>query len=54
MRRIAAAAGVSRSTLYRHFPTRDSLEAALLEDALESVRRAIEDIVGEERPPLAA
>jgi AcrR family transcriptional regulator len=53
MGRVAAGAGVSRSTLYRHFPTRSSLEEALREDWLESARRTIEDIVGEERPPLA-
>jgi AcrR family transcriptional regulator len=53
MRRVAAGAGVSRSTLYRHFPTRDTLEAALREDSLEAARRTAEAVVAEDRPALA-
>jgi AcrR family transcriptional regulator len=53
MLRVATRAGVSRSTLYRHFPTRPSLEEALREDALEAARRTVEDVVAEERTPLA-
>ena len=53
MHRAAAAAGVSRSTLYRHFPSRSSLEDALREDALDALRRTIETAAADERPPLA-
>jgi AcrR family transcriptional regulator len=53
MHTVATEAGVSRSTLYRHFPTRASLEAALRDDALEAARLAIEATVREPRPPLA-
>jgi AcrR family transcriptional regulator len=53
MRRVATRAGVSRSTLYRHFPTRSSLEEALRQDAHETARRTVEEIVSDERPPVA-
>ena len=36
---VAAAAGVGRSTLYRHFPSRQALERALQRNARESVAR---------------
>ena len=52
-RRVAAAVGVSRSTLYRHFPARAALEEALRGDALAAVRRAIDEAATDERPPLA-
>ncbi|MDQ4049510.1 MAG: PAS domain-containing protein, partial [Actinomycetota bacterium] len=53
MQTLASEAGVSRSTLYRHFPTRDSLEDALREDAIAAVERTVAETVSEGRPPLA-
>ena len=43
MAAIAAAADVSRATVYRHFPTREALTDAIRRQALESGEQAIVD-----------
>ena len=43
MAEIAAASGVGRATVYRHFPTRDVLMEALAADALQVLASRIED-----------
>ncbi|MDX6398830.1 MAG: TetR/AcrR family transcriptional regulator, mexCD-oprJ operon repressor [Gaiellaceae bacterium] len=40
---IAAAAGVGRATLYRHYPTREALLAALAAQALDELAERIAD-----------
>ncbi|MBB4661894.1 TetR/AcrR family transcriptional regulator [Conexibacter arvalis] len=42
MSEIAAAAGLGRATLYRHFPTREALIAGMREEAYDGVAAVIE------------
>jgi serine phosphatase RsbU (regulator of sigma subunit)/AcrR family transcriptional regulator len=54
IRRIASAAGVSRSTVHRHFRNAAGLEQGLVEAAFEQVVSALEERALATRPPLAA
>lgn len=47
MDEIARAAGVGAGTLYRHFPTREALVAAVYLSETEQLARAAEDLAGE-------
>ena len=51
---IAERAGVGRATLYRHFPTRDDLLAAIHRRALEDAATAIEAARPDEGPACEA
>src|SRR5919202_1751435 len=53
LREVAEAAGVSRSTLHRHFSSRAALEEELRAAAVAELRRTIAEALTGERPPLA-
>ncbi len=53
MRAVAEAAGVSRSTLYRHFGNPAELQRALEQETLAQASTAIECALSEHKPPLA-
>lgn len=54
LEKIAAAAGVARTTLYRRFSTREALIEAMSELALGEVEQAIDDGRPETAPPMVA
>ena len=49
-REISRAAGVGIGTLYRHFPTRDDLVDAVLEDAFEELIAVLEEALADPDP----
>jgi AcrR family transcriptional regulator len=54
LERIASAAGVARTTLYRRFATREALIAAMSTQALTEVEEAIDRGRPETAPPMVA
>ncbi|HEV2075042.1 MAG TPA: SpoIIE family protein phosphatase [Thermoleophilaceae bacterium] len=53
MQAVAAAAGVSRSTVHRHFPSRPELERALRSEALSAAERIAQDAASGDGSALA-
>ncbi|MBB5908314.1 TetR/AcrR family transcriptional regulator [Actinoalloteichus hymeniacidonis] len=51
---IADAAGVSRTTLRRYFPDRDSLMNAAVQDSLDALERSVDEAALDQGPPLEA
>jgi AcrR family transcriptional regulator len=54
LEKIAAQAGVARTTLYRRFATREALVAAMSELAMMEVEQAIDEGRPETAPPMVA
>ncbi len=53
LERIAKAAGVGIGTLYRHFPTKETLVEAVYRDELARVRESAEELLGAYAPATA-
>jgi AcrR family transcriptional regulator len=53
MREIADASGVGRTTLYRHFPNRDSLLEAVIAEIVDGAREETAAAVAEDDPEIA-
>ncbi|WP_432570263.1 TetR/AcrR family transcriptional regulator [Kineococcus sp. SYSU DK005] len=54
MQELAEAAGVSRATLFRRFPSRAALVAELCEAAAQAFVRAVQDAAPQDGPPARA
>lgn len=54
MEAIAAGAGVGIATLYRHFPERNALIAALVEESLGSIARRAHELIASDLDPWEA
>lgn len=54
MEEIGRAAGVGKGTLYRHFPTRDHIFAAVSRERFDSLGAEAEDLLDEAGDPLQA
>jgi AcrR family transcriptional regulator len=50
---IAAGAGCSEPMLYKHFPSKQALFAAVLTDATEAMRAMVDGLIGASAGPLA-
>jgi AcrR family transcriptional regulator len=53
MRAIARGAGVGIGTLYRHFPTRESLVAAVYRDQVDRLTNGAQELLADEPPAVA-